>query len=248
MRAARLIAWLTAAVAAAAAAGGCSAGAAGRPRSSRHAPPTASARSSAISAASTGRSPQPGARHHARRRLPVDPGRLPQTNARPSAATAAFRREMRALWTGVRSGRLGPAMAAFFPEPAYAQVKAISDPAADWRSRLVGEYALDLAAAHALLGSGAAQARLLGVRVPAAYAHWVAPGACYNRIGYWEVPNARVVYREQGAVRSFGIASMISWRGVWYVVHLGAVLRSGAGGEVDDPSSGPGVSAYSGTC
>jgi hypothetical protein len=155
---------------------------------------------------------------------------------------------MRALWTGVRSERLAPAMAAFFPEGAYLQVKAIADPAADWRERLVGGYALDLAAAHALLGTGAAQAQLLGVRVPSAYAHWVAPGVCYNRVGYWEVPNARVVYREGGAVRSFGIASMISWRGVWYVVHLGAVLRSGAGGEVDDPSSGPGVSAYSSTC
>ena len=41
---------------------------------------------------------------------------------------------------------------------------------------------------------------------------------------------------------------MISWRGVWYVVHLGAILRSGESGMVDEPSSGAGVSTYSGTC
>ena len=84
--------------------------------------------------------------------------------------------------------------------------------------------------------------------MPQEYAHWVSPGACYNRIGYYEVPNARVVYRLQGQVRSFGIASMISWRGVWYVVHLGAVVRAGAAGIVDDPSLGSGVSAPSSTC
>jgi len=155
---------------------------------------------------------------------------------------------MEALWRGVVSGRLRPALAAFFPETAYLQVKAIADPAADYRLRLLGEYALDLAAAHALLGPHAASAQLVRVSVPEGYAHWVPPGACYNRIGYWEVPNARVVYRQNGQLRSFGIASMISWRGVWYVVHLGAVLRSGSGGVVDDPSAGPGVSAYSATC
>jgi hypothetical protein len=86
------------------------------------------------------------------------------------------------------------------------------------------------------------------VDVPASYAHWVSPGACYNRVGYYEVPNARVVYRQNGQVHSFGIASMISWRGVWYVVHLGAVLRSAAQGVVDDPSGGAGVSVPSSTC
>jgi hypothetical protein len=62
------------------------------------------------------------------------------------------------------------------------------------------------------------------------------------------MPNARVVYREGGQVHSFGIASMISWRGVWYVVHLGAILRSSGEGVVHEPSSGAGVSGYSGTC
>jgi hypothetical protein len=174
------------------------------------------------------------------------PGSLAQTDARPSARTAQFHAQMRALWTGVATGSLTPALPAFFPRGAYAQLKAIPGAGADWRGRLVYDYGLDIRAAHALLG--AAAARLIAVDVPTSYAHWVPPGVCYNGIGYFEVPNARVVYQAHGVVRSFGIASMISWRGVWYVVHLGAILRAGNTGEVDEPSSGRGSSSYSGTC
>ena len=92
--------------------------------------------------------------------------------------------------------------------------------------RLVAGYRLDIAAAHALLGAHPRRARLVRVEVPVGYAHWVPPGACHNRVGYYEVPNSRLVYTGDGPVRFFGIASMISWRGVWYVVHLGAVKRT----------------------
>jgi len=155
---------------------------------------------------------------------------------------------MAALWSGVVTDSPARAAVAFFPKAAYVRLKAIAGAGADWENRLFGAYALDIAAAHALLGSGASSARLLAVNVPSAYAHWVEPGVCYNGIGYYEVPNARVVYSENGATRSFGIASMISWRGEWYVVHLGAVLRSGEAGTVDEPAAGPGSSASSGTC
>ena len=60
-------------------------------------------------------------------------------------------------------------------------------------------------------------------------------------MGYWHVGGARLVYRHRGQLRSIGIASLISWRGRWYVVHFGAVLRAGAGGVVDAPATGPGV-------
>ncbi len=156
---------------------------------------------------------------------------------------------MAALWQGVRIGSLHVAMRAFFPEGAYAQVKAIANPQADYVSRLVHDYGLDLAAAHALLGAHPTGARLLDVEVPSGYAtRWVPTGACYNRMGYYEVPNSRLVYREDGQIRSFGLASMISWRGVWYVVHLGAVVRSGDQGVVDDPRTGRGEPSASSTC
>jgi hypothetical protein len=155
---------------------------------------------------------------------------------------------MASLWAGVVSDSVTRALPAFFPEGAYVQLKAITDAGADWTNRLVHDYGLDIAAAHALLGPGARSARLIGVDVASNYGHWIPPGVCYNSIGYYEMPNARIVYRVDGQIRSFGIASMISWRGVWYVIHLGAILRSSDSGRVDDPASGQGTSAYSGTC
>ncbi len=195
--------------------------------------------------------PRPGhhhARRHRRRHPALDPGTLPQIYRVGSSRTPTFHAEMQSLWTAVFTGHSAEARDAFFPETAYAQVKSIGDAAADWESRLYADYRLDIDAAHALLGTAPASTHLIGVSVPEQYAHWVAPGACLNRVGYYEVPNARMVYRENGQVRSFGIASMISWRGRWYVIHLGYVGKLSIGGRIDDPSAGPGVSAPSSTC
>ncbi|MGA8370375.1 MAG: hypothetical protein WB765_09625 [Acidimicrobiales bacterium] len=175
-------------------------------------------------------------------------GSLPQTGDFPSTATPQFTAEIEALWNGIVSNSVATAMPAFFPEAAYLQLKTIGGAQSDFENRLVGDYGLDIGAAHALLGADAAQAQFAGVSVPASYGHWVSPGVCDNDVGYFEVPNSRVLYQEDGQTRSFGIASMISWRGQWYVVHLGAVLPSGSQGEVDDPETGPGSSAPSSTC
>jgi hypothetical protein len=188
-----------------------------------------------------------------RRTAPVrvvapSPGSLPQTHAYPSGTSARFRSLMASLWTGIVHDSLTPALAAFFPKNAYVQLKAIASASSDWSERLVRDYGLDIAAAHALLGSDTARASLIAVNVPSSYGHWIQPGVCSNSIGYYEVANARMVYRANGQIRSFGIASMISWRGVWYVVHLGAILRSADSGTVDEPAAGPGSPVYSGTC
>jgi len=179
---------------------------------------------------------------------PRSAGALAQTDRMPSATTACFHAIVRALWRGVRSDSPRAALYAFFPLKAYEQVKATGDPAGDYRDRLLAEYDLDLHAAHALLGSDPKAARLVSTIVPRAYVHWVPPGACYNRLGYYEVPNSRLVYQVGSGVHSFGIASLIAWRGTWYVVHLGAVTRSGYGGVVDDPSDGTGAPAPLLTC
>lgn len=179
--------------------------------------------------------------------LPVAPGagNLKQTTAFPRTASAAFRDAMHDLWLAVTTGDASLALPAFFPEAAYTQVKAIAGPEADWRQRLWYDFTLDVKAAHALVGG---KARLIKIIVPAQYAAWVYPGACYNSVGYWHVPGARVVYQRGSETRSFGIASLISWRGDWYLIHLGAVLRSGGYGEVDDPEAGPGIPGPPGGC
>jgi hypothetical protein len=178
----------------------------------------------------------------------TDPGLSPQTTTFPSTQTPQFESEMSDLFQAVVTDSAALAQPAYFPESAYLQLKTIYEAKSDYVNRLEGDFTLDIGAAHASLGSDASTAKLLEATAPSGFGHWVPPGVCDNRVGYYELPNARVVYQEDGQIRSFGIASMISWRGVWYVVHLGAILRSSDKGVVDDPSVGPGTSIPSATC
>jgi hypothetical protein len=149
------------------------------------------------------------------------------------------------LWLAITAGRPQAASQAFFPEAAYAQTKAIQDPAADWRNRLWLDFELDVRAAHDVAGG---RARLVRVDMaPDWEAAWVPPGYCYNAVGYWHINGARLVYDQDGQERSIGIASLISWRGVWYVVHFGGVIRPEVG-IVDDPQTGPGYTGPAGGC
>jgi hypothetical protein len=180
--------------------------------------------------------------------LPVAPpsaGSLPQTSARPRTDDTAFDNAVHDIWLAVTTGDADDALPAFFPEKAYEQVKAIGNPAADWQGRLWYDFTLDLAAAHKLVPPNAT---LVKVIVPDLYTQWVGVGRCYNNVGYWNVPGARVVYRADGVTRSFGIASLISWRGDWYLVHLGAEVRSSSYGIVDDPEPGEGTPGPPGGC
>ena len=161
---------------------------------------------------------------------------LPQTT-RPWTGKALTIR-VRELWHAIRTNDVAQAGALFFPLSAYVQVKAIYDPAADFRDRLWAFYLLDLAAYHAAtLDAGS----FIGDRVNLADMSWIPPGGCENRIGYWHLPGVRLLYHEGGTVRSVGIFSFISWRGVWYVVHLGPNPRPADVGAVDAPALGPGV-------
>ena len=171
-----------------------------------------------------------------------------QTSTRPTAHDALFQAEITDLWAGVVSGRPDLAMPAFFPLVAYEQVKAIPYPASDWRGRLAVEFKADVMAAHNLIGDRARQATLVEVIVPEQEADWISPAVCANSVGYWHVANARLVYRVGERIMSFGIATLISWRGRWYVVHLGGEQRTSYGGMVDQPSSGPGEPGPSGGC
>jgi len=172
-------------------------------------------------------------------------GVLPQTNALPKTAGTAFGNAVHDIWLAVTTGNPDYARPAFFPEKAYEQIKAIANPGSDWENRLWYDFTLDIAAAHKLAGQNAT---FTGVTPATQYAQWVPAGACYNSIGYWHLPGTRLVYREGGATHSFGIASFISWRGNWYVIHLGALVRGGAYGIVDDPETGPGIPGPPGGC
>jgi len=166
----------------------------------------------------------------------VDPGKLPQTNALPTDQDARFRAGAQALWQAIVQDKPELASSFFFPLSAYQQVKAIWNPAEDYQDRLIAWYDLDIHAAHDHLGA-AAGARFVGVEVPEANAEWIEPGVEYNKGSYYRVYGTRLKYEVDGHDASIGVFSLISWRGEWYVVHLGPSTRSAMEGIVYDPWS-----------
>jgi hypothetical protein len=152
----------------------------------------------------------------------VDPGTLPQTGQLPGAGDALLSAHVQDLWQAVVDGRPDEALPFFFPLHAYIQVKGISDPVHDYQTRLIPNFEQDVHALHTELGAAASSARLTGISVPDA-AQWIRPGVEYNKGSYWRVYGTTVNYMEGGTGRSFPITSLISWRGEWYVVHLGAI-------------------------
>ena len=141
---------------------------------------------------------------------------------KPTTQSAAFQARVQGLWQAIVTDAPAPGMPFFFPLSAYVQVKAISDPTGDWHTRLVANYGVDIDALHAKLGTGAARAQLVGIEVPDA-AQWILPGAESNKGSYWRVYGTVLRYSLDGVVSTFPVTSMISWRGEWYVVHLGAI-------------------------
>jgi hypothetical protein len=149
-----------------------------------------------------------------------DPSTLPQTNEKPHASGAGFDARVAALWKGIANDSPDDAMPFFFPVHAYEQVKAIPNPAGDWRRRLVAAYTRDLHKLHQRLGDDASRATFTRIEVPEERARWVEPNEESNKLGYYRVYGTRIWYEVDGKQRSFDVTSLISWRGEWYVVHL----------------------------
>jgi cytoskeletal protein RodZ len=153
----------------------------------------------------------------------VDPGALPQTDERPQASGPTFAAGVNGLWEAIRQDDPRPGLPFFFPESAYLQVKAISDPAGDYQNRLIANFGQDVHSLHTQLGANGADAKFLGITVPDDQAVWVKPGEESNKLSYWRVYGSTIQYELNGQTGSFPVTSLISWRGEWYVVHLGAI-------------------------
>ncbi|GAC1307028.1 MAG: hypothetical protein NVSMB16_03110 [Acidimicrobiales bacterium] len=150
----------------------------------------------------------------------LDVGALPPTRDRPNSSDPAFLARMALLVQAVATGDASVGLPAFFPRQAYVQVKAVRNPASDWKDRLVALYNADIVGLHASMGASASSIQFSGVDVPDAAAQWLGPGAEYNKLGYWRVFNTRVRYTGPSGSGSFIVISLISWRGQWYVVHF----------------------------
>lgn len=153
-----------------------------------------------------------------------DSGRLPQTDERPRSDTTRFRRVSAELWSAIVDDNPAKAAPFFFPKSAYRQVKDLSDPDVDWTSRLWSEFSADVTTYHDRLGAGARATTFVGLEVPSAQMQWITPGVEYNRGSYWRVLNSELRYRTRdGSLQTLAVASLISWRGEWYVVHLASI-------------------------
>ena len=152
----------------------------------------------------------------------VDPGTLPQTDEKPSGTGAEFDARMKTLANAIINNTPDSAISTFFPVSAYKQTKKNTDPAADWNSRLIANFKVDVADANKKLGANAKNAIFTGVTVPNT-AVWVKPGEEYNVGPYWRVFKTQMNFTVDGKNVQIPIESMISWRGQWYVVHLGKI-------------------------
>jgi hypothetical protein len=174
------------------------------------------------------------------------PGRAHQTNVETSFGPA-LTAQMRLLWRAIEADSPAVGSTVFFPRDAYLQMKTgvIAEPSSDYANRLVAFFRLDLAAYRRVIGASSKFQRVASSPGDAA---WIAPGACENRVGYWHVPGVRLVFVHRGVVESVAVASLISWRGVWYVVHLGPNPRPRDVGTVDGFQRGPGTPGPPGGC
>lgn len=153
----------------------------------------------------------------------VDPGTLPQTGQLPSSTDPTFEQRMDDLAEAVASGNTQEAAPAFFPLSVYVQVKDIYDPQEDYQDRLIADYDQDITVLHASLDPSGGGVQVSGIDAPAGDAGWIEPGVEYNKGSYWRVYDSTVDITVAGQPEEFTIASLISWRGQWYVVHLSSI-------------------------
>ena len=73
------------------------------------------------------------------------------------------------------------------------------------------------------------------------FRRWTGTYPAFGPLAGGTEPGVRIVYQQGSVVRSFAVDSLISWRGVWYVVHLGPNPRPSDAGTVDQPETGPGT-------
>jgi len=152
-----------------------------------------------------------------------DPGLLPQTTDEPGTSDATFVAGAQDLWNAIVQDDPSVGVPFFFPKSAYLQVKAISDPAGDYQNRLIANFGQDVHTLHAQLGADAGSAQYQGIDVLTSQAVLVQPGEESNKLPYWRVYGTTLRYSVNGSSYTLPVTSLISWRGEWYVVHLGAI-------------------------
>jgi hypothetical protein len=148
---------------------------------------------------------------------------LPQTDERPTLDSSWFKENAARLFSAIVKDDAESALSFFFPKLAYAQVKAIADPDHDYETRLLKAFEADIHQYHQALGARRDETTFVELRVYEPGAKWVKPGQEGNRLGYFRVLRSVIIYRDhENRSRELALHTMISWRGEWYVIHLGS--------------------------
>lgn len=148
---------------------------------------------------------------------------LPQTEARPSAASPSLEYRLQLLVRAIAENNPDLALPSFFPMEAYKQVKAIAKPEQDWQRRLIAAFQRNVRQYHRQLGPQASGIRFARIEIPESKVKWMKPGSEGNRVGYFRVVRSKlIITTAEGGETPLEVTSMISWRGEWYVVHLDA--------------------------
>jgi hypothetical protein len=156
---------------------------------------------------------------------------LPQIDDCPAANSTSFQARMRLLFLAIVKDNPDLALPAYFPLVAYEQLKSVANPERDYRNRLLAAFARDIHEAHVKLGANADAAEFVAIEVPDTEADFMNPGSEGNKLGYFRVLHSRLTYRDAvSSAHSMAIASLISWRGEWYVLHLSGAERAGTSG------------------
>ncbi|APR99918.1 hypothetical protein BCY86_03910 [Pajaroellobacter abortibovis] len=130
-----------------------------------------------------------------------------------------------ALWQAIVQEQPQKGMLFFFPLSAYEQVKAVSNPKADWKYRLISNYNRDIHELHQRFSTQSPHARFVRLEVLQGSMRWVNPEKEWNKLGYCQILGARLHYQlTEGASTKrpimIPVRSLIAWKGEWFIVHL----------------------------
>ena len=200
-------------------------------------PLSAGISSGTLSAASTGKLPDPlpeaGAPPSASSPVPAasgpsaaasaapsgpDPSWDLKNAARPSATSGDLTAKAARLFSAVQQDDASLAADFFFPRDAFLPVKDIANPGKYW-DQLFRTYHRDIHDLHVKHRAKIDGAQFLDIQ-PGSPAKWVPPGEEANKIGYYRSFNAKVRYQKGDAFGHFDVRVSITWQGKWFITHL----------------------------
>jgi hypothetical protein len=161
--------------------------------------------------------PVPTASPHAQLAPAATTGSEKKTEPPPRPASEGAEAPARLLFEAIVQDQPARVESFFFPRDAFLLVKAMAHPERYW-DKLHERFVADI---HALHQRTPDLARATFVRLElSARGGYVRPGEEGNRLPYWAARHALLHYRVGDQPRVLEVRVLITWKDVWYVIHL----------------------------